>query len=185
MARTFALQFPVSEIRGLAARFSYPKPDDHCLAAGAAARARGHYDRDEFVLICAWKTERSRSLVAGNSETAIELASGRALRVKDEAKRMEALTVLDGVGVPTASALLFFAFPTEYPILDVRALESLGHKARTVYPTDYWVEYLLACRRIADEAGVPIRTLDKALWQASKESGSRQESAPTTGRLPL
>jgi hypothetical protein len=40
---------------------------------------------------------------------------------------------------------LYFAFPDDYPILDVRALESLGHKtSRTVYPTDFWVEYLLA-----------------------------------------
>lgn len=53
----------------------------------------------------------------------------------------------------------------------VSALESLGQKARAVYPTEYWLEYLLACRRIAAEVGVPIRTLDKALWQASKENG--------------
>ena len=65
--------------------------------------------------------------------------------------------------------MLFFAFPNDYPFLDVRALESLGQKARTVYPTSCWTDYLLACRRIAGELGVPIRMLDKALWQASKE----------------
>jgi hypothetical protein len=168
--RRFHLQFPVAEIPGLAERFSYPKPDGACLAAGVAAKERGHYMRDELILICTWKTERSKGLVASNSETAIELATGRALRNKDEAKRMDALTSLAGVGVPTGSALFFFAFPDDYPIIDVRALESLGYKSsRTVYPTDFWVEYLLACRRIAGEAGVPIRTLDKALWQASKE----------------
>lgn len=170
MPRRFELQFPVDELPELAARFSYAKSDDVCLAAGAAARVRGHYEREEFILICAWKTERSKSRVATNSETSVELASGRALRTNDEGKRMEALTGLDGVGVPTASALLYFAFPTDYPILDVRALESLGQKARTVYPIDYWLDYLLACRRLAEEAGMSIRTLDKALWQASKES---------------
>jgi hypothetical protein len=172
MPRRFALQFDIEEVPALAARFSYPKPDDHCLAAGAAARARGHFTADESLLICAWKTERSRRRVASNTETAIELATGRAIRIKDEAKRMEALTGLHGVGVPTGSALLYFAFPNDYPILDVRALESLGQKARTVYPIEYWLDYLLACRRIAGEAGVPIRTLDKALWQASKENGA-------------
>jgi hypothetical protein len=169
MTRRFALQFPAEEIPQLAARFSYPKPDDRCLAAGPAARERGHYNREEFSLICAWKTERSKSRVATNSATAIELATRRAFRSRDEGRRMEALTGLDGVGVPTGSALLFFAFPDDYPILDVRALGSLGQKARTVYPIDYWVEYLLACRRLAAEVEVPIRTLDKALWQASKE----------------
>jgi adenine-specific DNA glycosylase len=33
---------------------------------------------------------------------------------------------LRGVGIPTASALLHFAFPNDYPILDVRALASLA-----------------------------------------------------------
>lgn len=101
------LQFPVEDIAQLAARFSYAKPDADCLTAGAGARERGHYNRDEFLLVCAWKTERSRSRVATNSETAVELATGRAFRSQDEAKRMEALTGLEGVGVPTASAFSF------------------------------------------------------------------------------
>lgn len=168
MAR-FALQFPAEDVRELAARFSYGKPDEDCLAAGAAARVRGSYTRDELILICAWKTERSKSRVATNTETEAEFATGRAFRAADEGLRIEALTGLAGVGVPTASALLFFAFPNDYPILDVRALESLGQKARTSYPAPYWIDYLLACRRISKELGVPIRTLDKALWQASKE----------------
>jgi hypothetical protein len=151
MSRPFALRFPADEIPQLAERFSYSKSDDLCLAAGAAARARARYNRDELILICAWKTVRSKRRVASNSETAIELATGRAFRTRDEGKRMEALTELDGVGVPTGSALLYFAFPDDYPILDVRALESLGQKARTVYPINYWLEYLLACRRIVDQ----------------------------------
>jgi len=165
----FALQFPAEDVCELAARFSYGKPDEDCLAAGAAARARGSYTRDELILICAWKTERSKSRVATNTETEAEFATARAFRAADEGHRIEALTSLAGVGVPTASALLFFAFPNDYPILDVRALESLGQKARTIYPASYWIDYLLACRRISKELGVPIRTLDKALWQASKE----------------
>jgi hypothetical protein len=165
----FALQFPAEAVPQLAKRFSYAKDDRACLAAGAAAIARGHYTREELILICAWKTERSKSRVATNSDTDVQFATSRAFRSKDEAKRLEALTDLDGVGVPTASALLYFAFPEDYPILDVRALESLGQRARTVYPTTYWLEYLFACRRIATELDVAIRTLDKALWQWSKE----------------
>jgi hypothetical protein len=79
------------------------------------------------------------------------------------------LLELEGVGVPTASTLLYFAFPDDYPILDVRALESLGVKARSQYPVSFWLGYLAACRQIARDAGVSVRTLDKALWQYSKE----------------
>lgn len=82
---------------------------------------------------------------------------------------MAALLGLDGVGVPTASTLLHFAFPDRYPILDVRALQSLGCAARSAYPISFWLEYLAACRNIADRHKVTVRTLDKALWEHSKE----------------
>ena len=73
------------------------------------------------------------------------------------------------MSVPTASTLLYIAFPDDYPILDVRALDSLGVKPRSQYPVSFWLEYLSACRELAHRFGVSIRTLDKALWQHSRE----------------
>jgi hypothetical protein len=164
----FELQFPAQEIDALARRF--PDSDDSALlATGAAARARGHYTRAEFIEVCAWKTARSRPKVAGNSERAIVGATARALASADEAVRIGALLELDGVGVPTASTLLYCAFPDDYPILDVRALDSLGVKSRSSYPVGFWLAYLEACRSLARRNGVSLRTLDKALWQRSKE----------------
>ena len=61
------------------------------------------------------------------------------------------------------------------PILDYRALEALGVKSRSTYPLSFWLAYLAACRRLAKQHGVSVRTLDKALWQWSKE----RASAPT------
>jgi hypothetical protein len=119
--------------------------------------------------VCSWKTVRSRPKVAANTEAAVIDASRRALAAVDEASRIAALLELEGVGVPTASTLLYFAFPDEYPILDVRALESLGVKPRSTYPVRFWLEYLDACRELSRRAGVSLRTLDKALWQHSKE----------------
>lgn len=136
-------------------------------------RARGHYTREEFIEVCAWKTPRSRPRVAANSETAVAEATGRALAASDEATRFAALVELQGVGAPTASTLLYCALPDDYPILDVRALESLGVKPRSVYPMSFWLEYLEACRALALSSGVSIRTLDKALWQYSKEKSRR------------
>jgi hypothetical protein len=164
----FEIQFPPEQVAALAARF--PAGDDSaCEAAGAAARARGHYRRREFVRVCAWKTVRSTPRVALNTEARVRSATRRALADPDEAARMEALLSLDGVGVPTASTLLYFAFPALYPILDVRALESLGVKPRSTYPVAFWLGYLGACRELAQRCRVSLRTLDKALWQYSKE----------------
>jgi hypothetical protein len=87
---------------------------------------------------------------------------------------MAALLELDGVGVPTGSTLLYVAFPNDYPILDVRALESLGAKPRSQYPLAFWLEYLKACREVAKKHGVSVRTLDKALWEYSKERSAKE-----------
>ena len=164
----FTLQFAPEEISALAARF--PVLDEsRLLAVNAAVRARGHYTREEFVEVCAWKTPRSRPRVAANSEAAVIDATGRALAASDEAIRFAALLELDGVGAPTASTLLYVAFPDDYPILDVRALESLGVRSRSTYPVSFWLGYLEACRTLARDNGVSLRTLDKALWQHSKE----------------
>jgi thermostable 8-oxoguanine DNA glycosylase len=166
--RGFELQFPADEIRALAERYEY-EDDERVRAAGEAARRRGYYTRDEFLRICAWKTGRSKSKVASNGEQEVERATRAALDAQDEAERIEALLELKGVGVPTASVLLHFAFPREYPILDVRALESLGQRGRTTYSVSYWLKYLDTCRQLSEEHGVSLRVLDKALWQNSKE----------------
>jgi hypothetical protein len=136
-----------------------------------AARRRGYYTREEFLQVCAWKTVRSRPKVAANTESAVVDATQRALATVDEATTIASLLELEGVGVPTASTLLYFAFPDDYPILDIRALESLGVKPRSTYPVSFWLEYLEACRKLSRRAGVSLRTLDKALWQHSKELG--------------
>ena len=165
----FALEFPASEIPALAARF--PEIDESAShRLGAAARQRGYYTRSEFLIACAWKSPRSRPKVQANTPRRVRAATAVALSPSSsEETRMEALLGLQGVGVPTASTLLYIAFPTDYPILDVRALHALGQKPRSGYPVTYWLSSLDACRGLAAEHGVSLRTLDKALWQWSKE----------------
>ena len=164
----FELQFPASEINALAARYEFAD-DRNLLALGNAARERGYYTRSELIEVCAWKTPRSRSRVATNSRHAVMTRIRRALSAVDESERITPLLELHGIGVPTASTLLYVAFPADYPILDVRGLESLGARSRSTYPVSFWLRYLDACRSLARTHGVSIRTLDKALWQHSRE----------------
>jgi len=167
---TFALRFDPVEIAALAARFGDDAGDAWPAALGAGAVVRGHYTRAEFLALCEWKSARSRPLVAANAAGAVRSSTRRALAAAaGERERIEALLALRGVGMPTASVLLHFAMPDRYPILDVRALESLGVTGRTSYPIAFWLEYVDACRRLAAAHRVSLRTLDKALWQASKE----------------
>jgi hypothetical protein len=166
---SFALQFDGREIGALAERFG-ESADGDAQAAGTAAARRGYYTRAEFLAVCEWKSARSRPLVAANSAGAVEAATRRSLSpAAGDRERIESLLALRGVGLPTASVLLHFAMPDRYPILDVRALESLGVTGHPSGTVAFWLGYVDACRALAAAHGVSLRTLDKALWQHSKE----------------
>ena len=57
-----------------------------------------------------------------------------------------------------------------YPILDYRALWTLGVEKPPAYHFDLWSAYTQYCRELAREIGVSMRDLDRALWQYSKEN---------------
>jgi hypothetical protein len=163
-----ALQFPIEEVAAYAARFP-AVGDEPALAIGRAARERGHYTRAEFVAACRWKTPRSAPLVALNSAEAVEAATRLALDpATGERERMAALRSLSGVSWATASVLLHLADPDRWPILDVRAVQALG-ASRPGAGLGFWEAYVQAYRDVAARAGVDGRTLDRALWQWSKE----------------
>jgi hypothetical protein len=84
--------------------------------------------------------------------------------------RIEVLTLLAGVSWPTASVILHFFHREQYPILDVRALWSLQCDPPGEYDIPFWESYTSSCRSLAQKAGVSMRTLDRALWQYSKEN---------------
>jgi len=84
-----------------------------------------------------------------------------------ERARIESLTVLDGVGWPTASVILHFFHKDLYPILDYRAQWSVSMDMPIQYKFGFWWTCVEYCREIASKADVNMRTLDKALWQYS------------------
>ena len=62
----------------------------------------------------------------------------------------------------------------KYTIIDYRALESLG-VSEWPDTVDYYLAYLAACRELVRRYNKSLRTLDRALWQWSKER-SRDKS---------
>jgi hypothetical protein len=72
---------------------------------------------------------------------------------------------------PTASVILHFCDRGRYPIVDVRALWSLGVTTPPAIDFPVWMEYTRFLRGVSADAGVSMRTLDRALWQYSKVKG--------------
>ena len=162
------------EVEALAARYvatnaSQEREDRLFRLVGPRARARGFLRRSEFLLLCDWKSPRSRPLVRANSAAAVTEVSRAALAAVDEVERGAILCRLTGVGWPTASAILHVVLPDRWPLVDVRALETLGVVAPSAYTRPFVAAYVAFCRDLASSLGVSLRTLDRALGQASKE----------------
>lgn len=133
-----------------------------------AYRNRGYLTKKEFLKVCMWKTPRSKPHCESNEPQFIKEVSSQCLRTKSDQMRIQAWTMLNGVKWPTASVFLCFAFPNRYPIMDVRALWSLGEDVPSKYTYEYWAEYTKVCRTLSKSSGVTMRTLDKALWKYSE-----------------
>ena len=127
--------------------------------------------KGQLQTLCKWKSPRSAGNMLRNSPSYVKEITGCSLRSGDERARIEALTLLDGVGWPTASAILHFYHADNYPILDFRALWSIGvDTPPSMYKYDFWQDYTDCCRNISKRHKVSMRLLDKALWQYSKEN---------------
>jgi hypothetical protein len=175
------LRFPGGEIRYWADRYD-DADDTDVLEAGRRARRAGCFSREDFLLVCKWKTSRSRSRCRRNSAEEVEEVTRVALSTPVERLRMAALRCLDGVDWPTASVLLHIAHRDPYPILDVRALWSLGFDAAPSHYTQaFWEDYVRVCRELSVEHNVDLRTLDRALWQYSKEQSEARGHSSSAG----
>lgn len=165
----FKLRFPRSEIPRWAKSYSYPGEDKIVDELSPRARCHGYLTRAEFLELCRWKTPRSQSHCATNTAAQVREATQIALGTTDERAKAYILRTLAGVAWPTASVILHFCDRRAYPILDYRALWSLGFAKPPMYTFDFWWAYTNFARRLAQSTGHDMRTLDRALWKFSKE----------------
>lgn len=167
----FNLRFDIDKLHYWADRYEYPL--EEYIAGSVAPRVKrtGYLAREDFLAICDWKTARTRKHVESNPDEFIHEVTKVSFSTQNERLRIAVLTLLAGVSWPSASVILHFCHKDPYPILDFRALWSLGVEVEPhEYNFDFWWQYTIYCRRVADENSVTMRTLDKALWQYSKEN---------------
>lgn len=164
------LKFEESEIEELALRYEYSRDEDQVIDMKEDIQRAGCLNREQLLSVAYWKSPRSAGHVKKNSDEYIKEITSFAFSTKEERARIETLTILDGVSWPTASVLLHLFHKDRYPILDFRALWSIGIEAPPLYRFSFWSPYVTFCRNVADKNGVSMRVLDRALWQYSKEN---------------
>jgi len=171
----FVLQFALSDLAGLATRYGY-RQDEGAFAAGRNI-VNGNYGRENLKVIVRWKSARKIGFIDDNTDAeiahALRFASAPGI---SENSAVEILDKLHGVGVPMASAILTTIRPDKYTIIDFRALEALGITRWPSGSVRFYLDYLRECRELARKLNVDLRTLDRALWQWSKEHGKSRSA---------
>lgn len=166
----FDLKFSHDAIEQWADVYDYPGLETTAADVGDVVRRRGFLTRDDLVILCRWKSPRIQGRCAGNDGSFVEETTRLALSTREERLRIEILTLLQGVGWPMASVILHWCHADPYPILDFRALWSLGYEQPPTYDFAFWLAYTTFCRKIANSQAISMRTLDKALWAFSKHN---------------
>ena len=127
--------------------------------------------RDEFLDICRWKLRdqygRAARLLESSSQKRIKRTTEMALAFKDKeaefelSGRVKTLSLLPGVGLGVASAILALSFPRKYAPIDSRVWRALFDEERSVFQLADYGRYLARLSEVAAEA----RALDpKGAW---------------------
>jgi hypothetical protein len=139
-------------------------------------RSAGELSRGEFLDICRWKSPRSIRHCERNSANAIKTISRKVFRTRSERRKIELLTSLQGVSVPTASAILTLTDPGRYGAIDIRVwqlLYALGavenNPSGRGFTFDHWYQYLQILRHQAKRLGVSVRRVELTLFKVHQE----------------
>ena len=152
------------------------------------AFAEGEFGRRDAEWVVRWYYRRflggvpheeraaAESRFEGNDfEAVLSAVETAAASEADLREKLDALTDLEGVDVPVASAFLQFVDPAIYVVLDERTWTALGdlELLATPYPDpptpDDYETYLFTARALRADLGTDLWTLYRALWRAWKE----------------
>ncbi len=131
---------------------------------------RGWITKGDLRTIARWKALRSAGYMESNPEEYVREITGFGLNAATERARFEVLTALDGVQWPTAFVILHFFHRDPCPIIDFRVFWSVSMPVPAQYTFDFWWPYVQFCRDLSKSTALDMRTLDRALWQYSKEN---------------
>ena len=166
----------------------YPKEEDmydeevEQLESLPTAFKKGTWSREDLEWIIEWKvgvfTKPILKHLRKNDDEEIQAKIEEAVHEPDIRSKVEALTSLNGIGVPVTSAILMFIDKDRFTVIDERAwnvLQETGDLRRELSEDPTIEEYLIylgACWTLANEYDVSLRTLDRALWVLDIEDES-------------
>ena len=142
-----------------------------------------YLDLNDFDRILRWKLRgqygRQRSLRSKNTEEIIQKITSLALNISHENKdyelelRFKLLTVLRGVGIPVASAILALCFPEQYAVIDFRGWRQVFGMEKSYFTLNDYKRYLKEVKMLATELGWLPQEVDSAIWEYDRQKNRR------------
>ena len=140
-------------------------------------KQQAYFNKPEFLRMCSWKSPRPRHLYLSNSSAEVRRISIRVFAAESEKEKIELLTSLKGVGIPTASAILTLTDPHAYGVIDIRVWQLLyqfgavtTRPSGTGFSFDNWIEFLEILRYWAQKFNRSARDVERALFEHHKEN---------------
>jgi hypothetical protein len=146
------------------------------ISSLAKVKERGYFTKKEFLQMGMWKSPRPKRQYLKNPEWKIISVSRRMFYTGYEKRRMELLTSLSGVSIPTASAILTLTDPKNYGVIDIRVWQVLylygvvnTNSCGKNFTFKNWFNYLMLLRRHAAKFGVSARDVERTLFNHHKK----------------
>jgi hypothetical protein len=135
------------------------------------------FSRAELIKMCRWKSPRAIHHYERNPPALVRRTSRAVLRARSERRRLELLTRLKGVSVPTASAILTLIDPRRYGVIDIRAWQLLFRMGSVRWRPGGvgfrfadWERYLSILRGHARALGVSARRVELTLFEYHRKT---------------
>lgn len=134
-------------------------------------KKRGYFTKNEFMEMGMWKSPRPKKHYLKNSEENIISISKKVFLTKFEKRKIDLLTKLKGVSIPTASAILTLIDPKNYGVLDIRVWQVLFlydsvkvKPSGTNFDFNNWYNYLMKLRYYAKKFDVSARDIERTIF---------------------
>jgi len=134
---------------------------------GIQIKTKEHITLNNLFEILKWRQPALPGHFKLNNEKRVKEISKYAYKTQDEEIRVAVLTLIKGVGLPSATRILSITNPELYPTyhkmgwLVLKKWNFLEEEYRL--NTNKWIQYLNSCRRIMEKYSISGRELDQIL----------------------
>ncbi len=167
---------PYKNIENLIEDFYNAYKEDSLFKELKHIKTKGYLTKKEFLAIGMWKSPRPRRYYEKNTSEDVKKISSKAFSLISEIQKIKTLMELEGVRIPTASAILALSDPKKYGVIDIRVWQTLYYfgivntnKGGINFSIENWLDLTLILRNLAEKLNSTPRSIERALFEAHKK----------------